>query len=126
MRVAFGFHRLLMCVPQDVMYTAVMAKSFLLIWLIISTLGYGSVWAFGGHVDVVDEHQGVVGDVDNAPGDDGDHHSCDHCCHASAHTVALAPFQSSTAYSGTCAGHTPYLHTYSFYTTSPPERPPQG
>ena len=103
-----------------------MFKRLLMIWLITSILGYGSVWAFDGHADEVNEHQGVVGDVGHSPDGDGDHPSCDHCCHASAHTIALSPFQSSTAYSGNCTGYTPYLDTLSFNTTSPPDRPPRS
>lgn len=103
-----------------------MFKRLLMLLLITSILGYGSVWAFDGHIDEAKEHQGAVGDVDHSPGDDEDHPSCDHCCHASAHTIALSPFQSSTAYSGTCTGYTPYLHTLSFLSTAPPDRPPQS
>ena len=33
-----------------------MLKRFLLLWLIISTLGYGSVWAFDGHIDETNQH----------------------------------------------------------------------
>jgi hypothetical protein len=97
-----------------------------MIWLITSILGYGSVWAFDGHADEFNEHQGVVGNVDQTPDDDGGQSACDHCCHASAHIIALWPADSSTAYPGVCAGYTPYLHTLSFNTYSPPDRPPQG
>lgn len=103
-----------------------MFKRLLMIWLIISTLGYGSVWAFDGHVDELNEHQGVAGDVGHSPDGDEDSPACDHCCHASAHTMALSPFQSSTTYTGTCTGNTPYLQTLSLNITSPPDRPPQG
>ena len=112
--------------PLDIMYTAVMFKRLLMIWLIISTLGYGSVWAFDGHVDELNEHQDIVGDVGHSPDGDGDNLSCDHCCHASAHTMALSPFQSGTDYSGTCTGFTPYRYTLSFLSTAPPDRPPRS
>lgn len=103
-----------------------MFKRLLMLWLIICTVGYGSVSAFDGHIDELAEHQGVVGDVEHTPDEDGDHPSCDHCCHASAHTMALSPFQSDTAYSGTCTGFTPYRYTLSFLTTAPPDRPPRS
>jgi hypothetical protein len=103
-----------------------MLKRFLMIWLIISTLGYGSVWAFDGHIDTVAEHQDVVGDVDHAPTDNEDHPPCDHCCHASAHLMALWSDQFATAYPGSGTGYTPYLQSLSFNITSPPDRPPQG
>jgi len=110
----------------NIVYSVMMFKRLLIIWLTTSILGYGSVWAFDGHGDEVNEHQCIVGDVGHALDDDGDQATCDHCCHASAHTTALSPFQSSTAYSGTCAGNTPYLQTLSFNITSPPDRPPQS
>jgi len=102
-----------------------MLKRFLMLWLIISTLGYGSVWAFDGHIDEINQHQDVVSDVDHSRGDDGDHPSCDHCCHASAHTVAMSPFQTSTTYPGADIGSTPYRHSLSFLSVAPPDRPPR-
>jgi len=110
----------------NIMNTVSTFKRLFMLWLIVSTLGYGSVWAFDGHVDEADEHQDVAGYMGHSPDDDGDHPACDHCCHASAHTMALLPFQISTPYSGTCTGYTPYLHTLSFNTTSPPDRPPRS
>jgi len=103
-----------------------MLKSILMIWLITCTVGYGSVWAFDGHIDGAAEHQELIGDMDHAPNDDGDNPACDHCCHASAHIMALWPAQSAIAYPGSGTGYTPYLHTLPFITTSPPDRPPQG
>ncbi|MEA2095037.1 MAG: hypothetical protein U9P11_10825 [Pseudomonadota bacterium] len=97
-----------------------------MIWLIICTLGYGSVWAFDGHLHEGEEHQRVTGDVSHAADEDGDHPSCDHCCHASAHLMALWSAQPGTAYTGAGSGYTPYRQLLSFHTTSPPERPPQG
>jgi len=103
-----------------------MLKRLLMIWLIISTLGYGSVWAFDGHLDAVKDHQSVTGDVNNAPDEDGDQSSCDHCCHASAHLMALWSTQSGAARPVAGTGNTPYLLTPTFNITSPPDRPPQG
>ena len=103
-----------------------MLKRILMIWLIISTLGYGSVWAFDSHIDEVTEHQEIVDDIGRTSHDDEDQSSCDHCCHASAHMLALWPVQSATVCPDACSIHTPYLHTLSFNTPSQPERPPQG
>jgi hypothetical protein len=103
-----------------------MLKRFLMIWLITSTLGYGSVWAFDGHLDAADDHQSITGEMNNAPGEGEDHSSCDHCCHASAHLMALWSFQSGTTYPVAGTGNTPYRHTLSFLTISPPDRPPRS
>lgn len=89
------------------------------------------MWAFDIHVDDTAEHQELlVGDVDHAmhadgSSDGGEDVSCDHCCHAAAHIIALRPARPALEYPGSAAGSTPYQHTFSFNTTSPPERPPQ-
>jgi len=57
--------------PLDIMYSVVMFKRLLMIWLIISTLGYASVWAFDRHVDELNEHHDDVGDVGHSPDGDG-------------------------------------------------------
>ena len=113
-------------IPLDNLYTDSVLKRLLIICLVISTIGYGSVGAFDGHADEVNEHQGVVGYAGHSPDNDEDHPSCDHCCHASAHTMALSPFQSSAAYSGSCTGNTPYHNTLSFLSAAPPDRPPRN
>ena len=66
--------------PLDNLYTDSVLKRLLIICLVISTLGYGSVGAFDGHADEVNEHQGVVGYAGHSPDNDEDHPSCDHCC----------------------------------------------
>ena len=103
-----------------------MRKRLLMLWLITSILGYGSAWAFDGCVDEAAEHQDVVGDMGNAPNDDGAHPTCDHCCHASAHITALWPSLTGAVWPDVGTGYTPYLYTLSFNTTSPPDRPPRS
>lgn len=125
LQLSFGGYGLFW-VFLNTMNTVSTFKCLFMLWLIVSTLGYGAVWAFDGHIDVANGHQGVLGDVGHSPDDEGDHPACDHCCHASAHAMALLPFQISTAYSGTCTGYTPYLGTRSFNTTAPPDRPPRS
>ena len=103
-----------------------MLKRLLMLWLITSILGYGSAWAFDGCVDEAAEHQDVVGDMGNTPNEDGGHPSCDHCCHASAHIMALWPSQAGTTFPDIGIGYTPYRLTVSFNTTTPPDRPPRS
>ena len=98
----------------------------LMIWLIISIAGYGSVWAFDSHLDETAEHHGVVSDVGLATDGEGDSLSCDHCCHASAHTLALSPFLLNMTETGTCTGFTPYRNTLSNLPVAPLEHPPQS
>ena len=67
-------------------------KQFLLIVLVLSTLGYSSAWAFDEHVlEQLETEIDSKGDVfDNSP--DGEHDAdivCDHCCHISSHLVAI-------------------------------------
>jgi hypothetical protein len=103
-----------------------MFRRLLMMWLIISTVGYGSVWAIAGHLDEAAEHQAVAADAGHTPDDEGNHCACDHCCHASAHILALWPTQPGAVCPVADTGYTPYLQSLSRSTTSPPERPPQG
>lgn len=95
-------------------------------WLIISTLGYGSAWAFDGCIDEAAEHQIVVDAVDHSPDGDNDHPVCDHCCHASSHTTALCPLSIGSLCANTASGSTPYQQSVFFYSTAPPDRPPRS
>ena len=109
-----------------IVYTGAMLKRLLMIWLVTCTLGYGAVWAFDGHIDEVAEHQAVAGDTRHAPGGgDGHQSSCDHCCHAMAHIMALWPSQTGMFSADTGTRYTPYQDPLSFLSTAPPERPPQ-
>lgn len=102
-----------------------MFKRFLMAWLILCTLGYGSVWALDGHVDEAAEHHKVFDDAGAAPeGEDGCT-GCDHCCHAAAHIVALCPTAIVTPLPGTDTGFTPYTLQVQFQSSAPPDRPPQ-
>jgi len=101
-----------------------MFRRFLMIWLILCTLGYGSVWAWDGHVDEADEHH-KTGDAASHV-QDADHPACDHCCHASAHIMALCPATLDSLQGYTAIGSTPYQQGILFHTTAPPDRPPQG
>jgi len=106
-----------------------MLKRFLTVWLIISTLGYGSAWAFDNHLNDAEEHQVVNsdnnGDTGNAPDSDGDFPCCDGNCHSSAHIMGLSSYQSGPVYPDTGTGSTPYRQTLAFFATAPPLRPPQ-
>ena len=103
-----------------------MFKRFLMIWLILCTAGYGSVWALDGHIDEVAEHCGVIGDVDHTPDGDNEHPVCDHCCHASAHIMALCPASSGSLRAYMATGSTAYQQSVFFHSTVPPDRPPRS
>lgn len=103
-----------------------MVKRILLMWLITCTLGYGSVWAFDGHADETAEHHMVVGDAGQIPDTDKDHPACDHCCHASAHIIALCPASVGAFHAVTGTGFTPYQQRVFFRSTAPPDRPPRS
>jgi hypothetical protein len=57
--------------------------------VVLSILGYGSSWAFAGHAVDPAEHA-VAGVVADQP-IGSEESACDHCCHAAAHMVGLAP-----------------------------------
>ena len=72
-------------------------KQFLLIVLVLSTLGYSSAWAFDEHVmeqletgldsNITDSNTTVFDDSQN--GETDTDIACDHCCHISSHLVAI-------------------------------------
>jgi len=67
-------------------------KQFLLIVLVLSTLGYSSAWAFDEHVleqleTELDSNTTVFDDSQN--GETDADIACDHCCHISSHLVAI-------------------------------------
>lgn len=67
-------------------------KQFLLIVLVLSTLGYSSAWAFDEHVmeqlkTELDSNTTVFDDSQNGKTDADI--ACDHCCHISSHLVAI-------------------------------------
>ncbi|GMR09020.1 MAG: hypothetical protein BMS9Abin26_2032 [Gammaproteobacteria bacterium] len=77
-----------------------MLRRLLTIWLIISTLGYGSAMATDLHEDETDEsyqpYQYQHDSLNNntLPDDNPDPEpqtflSCDHCCHGAAHVVGI-------------------------------------
>lgn len=72
-----------------------MFKRFIVICLVISTLGYGVAWAFDGHWDVsqasADTLFGQQANDDVPASDEHNDAGCDHCCHASAHLIGIAP-----------------------------------
>ena len=65
-----------------------MFRRFITLLLVVTLLGYGTSWAFSGH---------VLEDVDHAADIHGhsqemvDESDCDHCCHAAAHMTGLTP-----------------------------------
>ena len=103
-----------------------MLKSILMIWLITCTVGYGSVWAFDGHIDGAAEHQELIGDMDHAPNDDGDNPACDHCCHASAHLTGMWANQPGISIPDTNTVWPHYHNLYFSILTGPPGHPPKA
>lgn len=107
------------------MYTVSVTKRLFMLWLVICTVGYGTAWAFDGHIDEQAEHHSAT-TAHPAAGDDGDQPDCDHCCHATAHMTAFWPCPAVRQFPGADIGHTPYLQAVFFNATSPPEHPPRG
>ncbi len=103
-----------------------MLKRLLLIWLILCTTGYGSVWAFDGHLDAAAEHGTTDTGLQHAQDGGDGHPDCDHCCHAWAHIIALFPALTAHLYQNAGTGSTPYRQRLVFQSTAPPDRPPQG
>ena len=72
-------------------------KKFLLVFLVLSTLGYSCAWAFDEHV--LEQLETEATHLNTAFGDslvdpvsedqDNSEIACDHCCHIFSHLVAI-------------------------------------
>ncbi len=101
-------------------------------WLIVCTLGYGVVWAFDGHINEAETHQNknsaanenLASTVD-ALNDHDDQLNCDHCCHASAHIVALRTYESDSVFPSAQYDHFSYRYSLLIHPVSPLLRPPK-
>ena len=89
------------------------------------------VWAFDGHIDETESHQSMAGDHDlstanSQTNDQDDHPGCDHCCHASAHIIALRSAARDNAFSNASHDYSPYQQSLLVHSNSPPQRPPKA
>ena len=90
-----------------------MIRRLLALWLLVSLVGYGSLWAMDLHAaDVADHHSGQqsaeIADGDSRVGDGAStdltadqalESACDHGCHGMSHLIGLFSSGLSTAYS---------------------------
>ena len=103
-------------------------KQFLLVVLVLSTLGYSSAWAFDAHVmqqfgTELDSNTTVFDDSQN--GETDADILCDHCCHISSHLVAIF---SDTTYDLTNSASIYLLSlndNHHSYIVSPDRKPPR-
>ena len=102
-----------------------MLRHLLTFCLVISTLGYGSVWAFDGHFDEWTQHEEMAGATDHGE-EDEDHSSCDHCCHATAHLTGLCTNQQTLSIPDASRVWSHYPDAYNSILTGPPGRPPRS
>jgi len=72
-------------------------RRLLALWLLVSLLGYGSLWAMDLHGGDAASHQSAthLADVTDAastelPADQAVEPPCDHCCHGISHLLALS------------------------------------
>jgi len=65
-----------------------MFRQFITLLLVIALLGYGTSWAFSGHVLESADHAAGTHEHGQEMIDEED---CDHCCHAAAHMTGLTP-----------------------------------
>jgi hypothetical protein len=102
-----------------------MFRHLLTLWLITCTIGYGSVWAFDGHLEELTQHEELSSATDH--GEDGDDHSsCDHCCHASAHLTGMWANQPCISIPDSNSIWPHYHKLYFSTQTGPPGHPPQS
>ncbi len=114
-----------------------MFRRILISILLLCTLGYGSVWAYDSHASALPEappshaHETAVSaSTDHAqPGQHQQHeqhkHDGDHCCHASAHILALLPAGDTRHSPQSSLPVATYLASLPARALSPLERPPR-
>ena len=101
-----------------------MFKRLVIIWLIVCSFGYATAWAFDSHIEKVDQDSSRV--YNNLQSDmDMEHSSCDHCCHAGAHLLAVLSSFSLPGLSADSGTFAPYRQSWSGLHFSPSERPPR-
>lgn len=92
--------------------------------VVLTVLGYGTAWAFAGHVLEVDGHaaDGIHEDT-QAVLDEG---GCDHCCHAAAHMTGMAPPMPTFHYPDADTFRADGGCTAATLSSAPPLRPPRS
>ncbi len=65
-----------------------MYRKLLIIWLLISLLGYGMLVVADMHEQHMDDHAHSM-DFDSHPASADDNNNCDHCCHGLIHLLGL-------------------------------------
>lgn len=115
----------------------ILLKKTLLLVLSLCILGYGSAWAFDGHVIKADSNEQPVlvkasapvsdshGEKDHGDNNHGSHKICDHCCHISAHIQAI--FHRNTGFTPASAAieRLDYSEHFVSCVVSPDLRPPR-
>lgn len=108
-------------------------KQFLLIVLVLSTLGYSSAWAFDEHVMEELETSFDSGNNDgNTTASEDSHHGktdaeviCDHCCHISSHLVAIFIDANSHFINSTSTSLPTLKENHISFIVSPDLKPPR-
>jgi len=116
----------------------VLVRKSLLLLLCLSVLGYGSAWAFDGHVIEADSNERPVllkpadllqpGMTENGYQDEertAERSCCDHCCHISAHLHAIFPRNAYLIDAEPSAERLEYSEHFISCIVSPDLRPPR-
>ena len=109
-------------------------QKLLLVFLVLSTLGYSSAWAFDEHVleQLETESTFLNTNADDLlhVGSSQDEHeagdiACDHCCHIFSHLVAIFSDVSSTTTSGTSTYLSSMSEDVNSFIPGPDRKPPR-
>jgi len=102
-----------------------MLRRLLTLWLLLSTIGYGSLWALDGHFS--DPLQADGSCLDAAHGEPGeDHAHGDHCGHATAHMTGIWSQTAAVAVSLADSHWPPSRCSWQSISTEPPAHPPRA
>ncbi len=103
-----------------------MLRQFLIIWLIVSTLGYGTVWAMDTHWNENSQYAAVQdGDV-SSQDDNKDGPFSDHCCHGIIHLLGILPATTIIPPSVNTKLETPLTSSHHPWAAAPPLQPPRS
>ena len=93
-------------------------------FLVLSVLGYGTVWAFDWHSADMADHAHGTEHAD--PAVQADHEGCDHCCHAGAHLIGRARRREPMPHMATTSHLADAVTILISRSTDPPSKHPQS
>lgn len=103
-----------------------MLRKFLTIWLIVSTLGYGTAWAMDTHWNNTSQPAAVHDGGMSGHDDSTNGPFSDHCCHGIIHLLGMLPTTYIIPLSVNTQLETPLTSSHHPWAAAPPLQPPRS